>query len=312
MLSGQRPFEGETQIAVAMKRLTEDPPPLTSLRKDIPRPVSNIVQRALARDPVERFESAGEMRLALESALAGSQPATLQHSIDPTPTTVLPLEEAAGPPVTEAYNPQTVHPSPVPPEPMIETGVAPAAAVAERRRGEYRRLVVMGVAIAIAVGVGVFLLLALTGGTKIVNTPAFKGMKIEQARQVAADLGLSVKTVDRDSDQPAGTVTGQSIPAKTPIGSGTEILLGVSTGSPPPPEQKTVPSVFGLDREEAEDVLKQDGFRVKVEEVATSRFDKGQVFGQYPPANEAAQEGDEVTIFVAVEPRGRKGKGNND
>jgi beta-lactam-binding protein with PASTA domain len=72
--------------------------------------------------------------------------------------------------------------------------------------------------------------------------------------------------------------------------------------------------VFGLDREEAESVLNEAGFEVKVEEVATSRFDAGKVFGQYPPANEMAQEGDQVTIFVAVEPQGPKGKrkGNNE
>ena len=311
-LSGRKPFEAETQIAVAMKRLTEDPSPLSALRKDIPQPVANVIERALSRDPAERFASAAEMRLALEGALAGSQPATSPHKVDPTPTMVLPAAEALGEPITDAYRPPPPGPEPTPPPPSAPTGHAPAAAVSERRRGEYRRLAIMGVAIAVAVGVGVFLLLALTGGTKIVQTPSFRGMTIEQARTAAADLGLRVNEVDRDSELPAGRVTGQSVPAGTPIGSGAQITLGVSTGDPPPPAEKPVPDVVGLDEEAATDVLERAGFDVKVSEVETRRADPGHVFGQYPLAGDMAQEGDEVTIVVAVEPKRGKGDGDGD
>jgi serine/threonine-protein kinase len=301
-LTGRKPFEAETQIAVAMKRLTEDPKPLRALRADVPAPVASVVERALAREPRDRFASGAEMRRALEEAYAAAHPATDPHRVDPAPTMVLPVEDAVGPTITEPYRPRTEEPSP-----------QPAARAGGRHHGGHRRLALLGALAALVLGLGVFLALALTGGPRIVNTPKFRGMPIAQAKAQAAELGLVVKTVPRPSALAQGTVTGQSIAEGTPLGPGAEITLGVSTGTPPPPEQKPVPSVIGLERQEAEDVLERDGFTVKVTEVETGRFDPGKVFGQYPPPGEMAQEGDEVTIVVAVEPQGRgKKKGNRD
>jgi serine/threonine-protein kinase len=311
-LTGQKPFEAETQIAVAMKRLSEDPPPVRLLRADVPEPVAAVVDRALSREPDDRFGSSGEMRLALEAALAGAQPATHPHRIDPTTTMDLPAAEALGPEPTVSMHPAPPEPTPVPAAPPDETGRATAAVVAKRRRRKYKRLSVMAVAVAAAVGIGVFLLLALTGGAKVVTTPTFKGMTIEQAKATAADLGLRIKEVPRDSDLAAGRVTGQNIPAGTRLERGAEITLGVSTGNPPPPAEKQVPNVIGLDREEAEAVLTRAGFEVKVSEIPNGEVDPGKVFGQYPLPDDMAAQGSEVTIAVAMEQRKGKKRGNSD
>jgi eukaryotic-like serine/threonine-protein kinase len=302
MLGGRKPFQAETPIAVAMKRLTEDPPALRTLRKDVPEPVAAVVDRALARDPSDRFASAAEMRASLDEGYAGIQPDTLPQRIDPTPTMVLPVQEAVGAATTVGAMPVVSE----------ETGVGPTALVARRRKREYKRLIGYAVLLAAAIGIGTLLFLALNGnGQEVVATPNFKGGTIQQARAKADDLGLKIKEIAQDSSLAAGRVTGQSIPVGTPVGVGTEITLGVSTGSPPAPAEIPVPNVVGKDREDAEDALNEAGFEVKVEETQSST-DAGEVVGQYPPSGDMAPRGSEVTIFVATEPpKRRKGKGRD-
>jgi hypothetical protein len=82
MLTGRAPFKAETDLATATMRLTQDPRPPGALRAGIPRPLERVVMRALARDPDERFQSAEEMRAALDRT-AGERP--VSEPVRPTP-----------------------------------------------------------------------------------------------------------------------------------------------------------------------------------------------------------------------------------
>ncbi len=66
MLAGRPPFRGATVQSVVTRMLTESPPSLRDLRPEIPRPVSEAVAKALAKDPAERFESAAAFATACE------------------------------------------------------------------------------------------------------------------------------------------------------------------------------------------------------------------------------------------------------
>ncbi|MFN8034764.1 MAG: protein kinase [Acidimicrobiia bacterium] len=65
MLAGRPPFSGDTEIAAAMARLSQDPTPLRTMRPDIPSGLEHAVQRALARDPNDRYGSAKAFRDAI-------------------------------------------------------------------------------------------------------------------------------------------------------------------------------------------------------------------------------------------------------
>ncbi|MFN2544382.1 MAG: protein kinase [Actinomycetota bacterium] len=64
-LTGKRPFEAETDLAIAMMRLTRDPLPPRARRAGIPRPLDAIVMRAMARNPDDRFQTAEATMAAL-------------------------------------------------------------------------------------------------------------------------------------------------------------------------------------------------------------------------------------------------------
>lgn len=68
-LVGRPPFKEETDIATALAHLNNDPPPLRSIKAGVPKALDLAVLKALAKDPGERYQSAGEMHAALDAAL---------------------------------------------------------------------------------------------------------------------------------------------------------------------------------------------------------------------------------------------------
>ena len=70
MLSGALPFEGATARALLAAQLTALPKPVRSVRTDIPPHVSAAIDRALAKDPNQRFPGGAEFRDALAQAKA--------------------------------------------------------------------------------------------------------------------------------------------------------------------------------------------------------------------------------------------------
>src|SRR3954467_3128684 len=70
MLAGRLPFEGDSAVSVALKHLSEAPPPISSFRPDAAPNLEAVVQRALAKSPAQRWQSADEFASALEAARA--------------------------------------------------------------------------------------------------------------------------------------------------------------------------------------------------------------------------------------------------
>lgn len=72
--SGEVPFDSENPGDVLIAVATQEAQPLAELRPDLPASVIELVHRALAKDPAERFQSAREMRDAVMNILAGAEP----------------------------------------------------------------------------------------------------------------------------------------------------------------------------------------------------------------------------------------------
>jgi eukaryotic-like serine/threonine-protein kinase len=70
LLTGDVPFPGDNFVAVAMKHINEQPPDLLERRPDLPMRLVAAVDRALAKDPEQRFRSMDEFARELRSTLA--------------------------------------------------------------------------------------------------------------------------------------------------------------------------------------------------------------------------------------------------
>jgi serine/threonine-protein kinase len=73
MLTGEPPHSGPTAQAIVAKVLTDEPRPMTQLRKSVPEHVDDAVLTALAKLPADRFSSAAEFAAALQGAATGTR-----------------------------------------------------------------------------------------------------------------------------------------------------------------------------------------------------------------------------------------------
>jgi serine/threonine-protein kinase len=119
-LTGRKPFVGDSVTAILLKVLTEPPPSVDFEALKLPRPLEEVLRRALAKDPAERYPS-GRLLMEAAAGAAGSGAALPP----PLPTLV------ASPP-------------PPPPLPAPATG-----GPAPRPAAGFRRLATIGLAAAL-------------------------------------------------------------------------------------------------------------------------------------------------------------------
>ena len=75
MLCGRPPFSADTELATALAHVREVPSPPRAHHGGIPGPVEAAVLKAMARDPADRFQTAGDFSIALAGADLGAAPA---------------------------------------------------------------------------------------------------------------------------------------------------------------------------------------------------------------------------------------------
>src|SRR5437763_1369584 len=71
LLVGHPPFVGDNPVSVAYQHVREDPRAPSDINHEVPPDVDAIVLKALAKNPLNRYQSAGEMRADIMRAVAG-------------------------------------------------------------------------------------------------------------------------------------------------------------------------------------------------------------------------------------------------
>lgn len=77
MLTGRKPFRGDTIAAVAMAHVQQPIPSARAVDHRLPRGLDRVLAKAMAKDPEERYQSAGQLAADAQAALSGEDEATL-------------------------------------------------------------------------------------------------------------------------------------------------------------------------------------------------------------------------------------------
>lgn len=85
LLTGQTPFVRSEPLAVAYAHTREAPPSLRQLRGDLPKAVEEVVLKALAKQPDQRYQTAGQLAADFAAAAAGKAPSGLKKASMPKP-----------------------------------------------------------------------------------------------------------------------------------------------------------------------------------------------------------------------------------
>ena len=73
LLGGKLPFQGDTPWEVINLHIAATPPPLAELRPELPQAVTDLVAKAMAKRPEDRFQTPAQMADAIKAVLAGQR-----------------------------------------------------------------------------------------------------------------------------------------------------------------------------------------------------------------------------------------------
>ncbi|HBH6252761.1 TPA: protein kinase, partial [Enterococcus faecium] len=98
MLTGSVPFDGESAVTIALKHFQDDLPSIKALDPNVPQALENVILRATAKEPADRYKSAEEMSDDLSTVLSparANEEKWQPHVMDNETKVITPLTEDA-------------------------------------------------------------------------------------------------------------------------------------------------------------------------------------------------------------------------
>jgi eukaryotic-like serine/threonine-protein kinase len=296
MLTGRVPFDAESAVSIALKHVSEAPPPMAVVNPDVPAELDQVVMWALNKNPVDRPANADQFITALEQARGSIQ------SGEPGQRTAAMAAlagVAAGRYATAAAvsAPPTAPPPPgTGPFDVIDTaGYVPGDEEPPYRRPLWPWLVLLLVLLLAGGGVAAYLLLRPVKEV----VPGVVGEPFSAAQSQLQGKGFTVSQLQVTNAKPSGTVIAQNPLAGVKAKEGSNVSLTVSSG----PGNTTVPTVVGETLQQAKSSIQIANLKVgHIVHQTSTQYVKGQVIDTSPTAGQQPPVGTAVTIFVSSGP----------
>ncbi len=93
MLTGRLPFDADTPMGLLMAHMNNPIPSLYDFRRDLPAATQTVIERAMSKEPTQRYQSAGELADALQAAVSGQYVEPVRPYTPPTPSSYAPLTD---------------------------------------------------------------------------------------------------------------------------------------------------------------------------------------------------------------------------
>ena len=157
-LTGDKPFSAPTPLAVMRQHMVEDPPPVTEKRPELASAINNVIAKALAKRPENRFQDATDFVDALEKAarLTEDNEMTGFSGMDADRTTVAAAEDMPTDPITKEADRTSSLPT-LPGETHSRTKPAQTLVGHSRRRKGWLMLGLALIAVTVVAGLGWFI-----------------------------------------------------------------------------------------------------------------------------------------------------------
>ena len=280
LLTGRVPFDGESAVSIALKHFQEPLPPVMNPSVMIPQSLENIVLKATAKDPMNRYRSCYEMFQDLKTCLDSTRlyekkfvPANFSGEtkvLSPISTQkIKPIQSSREIPVVEMDEEKTVK---------------------KKRRWPWVLLLMM---ISI---VGIMAFLFFKTSPKEVQVPDVTNLTEAAAKIKLADAKLSVTDVVQvQSDEvESGKVIETNPKAGSTVKEKSKVTLKVSSGK----EAITMKDYRNKTYEAARDELKKLGFTVERKDENSDNVDSGKVISQSIAPNQKVEGKDTVITLV--------------
>ena len=286
MVTGKRPFDGDSAISVAMQHIESEPVRPAIINPNISQSLDTVILKAMKKDTFERYQSATQMLIDLKKVSVGSG---VTHTPVKKPDTDTPPAKKEQ---SEGIRRQAQAPK------------KPSAKDIKKKKRNDTLSVVAGIAAAIilvfalgAIYIGVF----KSGGANEIKSPDFVGLTYEEVLEVLSQKEykkLEVVSVDgtKIPENIEGVVVEQTPKADKSIKNTAKIQLIFGDA---PKEKVPVPDVEGRTESDAIEALEKEGFRVKIDYEASEEIPEDRVVRTSPAANSSQEAGTEITIYLS-------------
>jgi len=254
LLTGEPPFTGDSPVAVAYQHVREDPRRPSEVNPNIPPELDAVVLKALSKNPINRYQSAAEMRSDLVRVRSGQPPMAPAVLSEDDRTAMLAASNTgatrrmgsgrhnAPPPAQEYYDDYDEEP----------------------RRSTGRLIAIIG-GVVVALGIIGFVAFQLFSGppapTKVQIPTSLAGQTETAARNTLIGLKLKVTPQSElifNDTTPAGSVISTNPAMGTQVDAASTVTLTVSKG----PAKVQVPNLLGKTAAEAKALLEGKGLKL--------------------------------------------------
>ena len=297
MLTGKKPFDGESPIQIAYMHVNENVAAPSTLNPSIPSELDEIVLKATANNPDKRFKDAGAMHEQVLALLTKLDPNRRQMSLEldiPIPKGKSPKNKRDKSSKFDIIKNITTQLDLKRGNEMRETSGTSKRKRKVSNRVKRNRAIALLIVLLI-IGTSWY---RISGpGNKIV-VPSLAGMSQTQAASAVAELGLKVDVIQEvfSEDIPKGKVI-----TSDPAGGGRVEIAGtvhliISKGK----DRIEVPDLVGLTVEEAAAALKKSDLKVgRVSEKYSDTFETGLLIDGIPASGSPVRKDSTVDLIVS-------------
>ncbi len=287
LLTGKLPFKGENAVEIAIKQMREKIPSVCEINPDIPQSIENVILKACAKNPKNRYDNVLEMhddiKTALDEERKDEKRITYRYSEND-------LEETKVMPVI--------------PDAKKKDDIKVEKISEEITKEDKKINSIIWVLLAIVVGLGVLITSVLfiiprISNKKEVVVPNVANLSIVDAEKVLKDSGFEIASenkLEASSTVKEGVVIGTDPISGVSRKKGTIITLIVSSGE----EGIVLENYVGLNYYEIKGKLEASEIKVTVEkkEVNDKTLKENTIIEQYPAAGTKAVKGDTVKLII--------------
>ena len=279
LLTGRVPFDGESAVSIALKHFQEPLPPVVNPTAMVPQSLENIVLKATAKDPMNRYRSCYEMFQDLKTCLDSTR--LYEKKFVPT-------SFSGETKVLTPINTQKVKPIQTSREiPIVE--MDEEKPVKKKRKWPWVLLLMISV-------FGIMAFAFLHSSPKEVQVPDVTNLTEAAAKIKLADAKLSVTDVIpvQSDEVESGKVIETNPKAGSTVKEKSKVTIKVSSGK----EAVTMKDYRNKTYETARDELKKLGFTVEKKEENSDSVEAGKVISQSIAPNQKVEGKDTVITLV--------------
>jgi len=288
LLTGQKPYQGEDPVQIAIRHVNDRVPAPSTLNPNISPEVDELVLKATDINPDKRPKDAGELQELLRTLSEKLDPKRRQLSLE---LDLPPVQIKSNAKESKNRNKKTI---------QKEETVAKREKTASTKKSNASPRVKRNrrIAVGLALVLGIFSWYIVVGPGSRVVVPSLAGLTTKQAKSQLEDLGLNLVIAREEfsEDIPEGKVISSQPAGGGRVDTNGTVEVTVSRGK----ERYSVPNLQGLKIEVAENLLKDKKlFLGEILEEFSSEFPKGFIMRSAPTAGERIKRDSQVNIFVS-------------